>query len=183
MKNIVLIEPKLEEYYYEQKLLSDKDTMSYNAGYDVFYNGYHYNTGCIDFDKDKWLEKYNKRKDKNTFFAYIKDVNLNKYVGYVNYNYNNKENRYECGVVIESKYRGCGYSKPALILLCKQAFSSGIDSLYDSFEKNRVHALKLFQNVGFEIVEEKKWKKFNHIVSGVVVKIERNKFIKSNLTK
>ena len=89
MKNIVLIEPKLEEYYYEQKLLSDKDTMSYNAGYDVFYNGYHYNTGCIDFDKDKWLEKYNKRKDKNTFFAYIKDVNLNKYVGYVNYNYNN----------------------------------------------------------------------------------------------
>ncbi len=89
MKNIILIEPKLEEYYYEQKLLSDKDTMSYNAGYDVSYSGYHYDTGCIDFDKDKWLEKYNKRKDKNTFFAYIKDVNLNKYVGYVNYNYNN----------------------------------------------------------------------------------------------
>ena len=104
--------------------------MSYNAGYDVSYSGYHYDTGCIDFDKDKWLEKYNKRKDKNTFFAYIKDVNLNKYVGYVNYNYNNEENRYECGIVIESKYRGCGYSKLALTLLLKQAFSNGIEVLY-----------------------------------------------------
>ena len=65
---------------------------------------------------------------------------LNKYVGYVNYNYNNEENRYECGIVIESKYRGCGYSKPALILLLKQAFSKEIDSLYDNFEKNRVNA-------------------------------------------
>ena len=51
MKNIILIEPKLEEYYYEQKLLSDKQTMSYNAGYDVSFSGYHYDTGRIDFDK------------------------------------------------------------------------------------------------------------------------------------
>jgi len=41
--------PKLEDYYYEQKLLSDKDTMNYNAGYNVSYKGYHYDTGCIDF--------------------------------------------------------------------------------------------------------------------------------------
>lgn len=91
MKNVMLklYIPSVKDYWYEEKLQSDEDTMSYNAGYEVSYFGYHYDTGCIDFDKDKWLEKYNKRKDKNTFFAYIKDVNLNKYVGYVNYNYNN----------------------------------------------------------------------------------------------
>ena len=48
MKNIELVIPKLNQYSYEQKLESDSKTMSYNAGYDVSYLGYHYNTGCID---------------------------------------------------------------------------------------------------------------------------------------
>ena len=30
-----LVIPKLEDYWYEEKLESDPDTMSYNAGYDV----------------------------------------------------------------------------------------------------------------------------------------------------
>ena len=51
MKNIELVIPKLNQYSYEQKLESDSKTMSYNAGYDVSYFGYHYNTGCIDFPK------------------------------------------------------------------------------------------------------------------------------------
>ncbi len=51
MKNIELIIPKLEEYSYEQKLESEPKTMNYNAGYKVMYNGYHYDTGCIDFPK------------------------------------------------------------------------------------------------------------------------------------
>ena len=53
MKNIELVIPKLNQYSYEQKLESDSKTMSYNAGYDVSYFGYHYNTGCIDFPKEK----------------------------------------------------------------------------------------------------------------------------------
>lgn len=36
----------------------------------------------------------------------------------VNYQYNKTYNRYECGILIESKYRGKGYSKAALNLLC-----------------------------------------------------------------
>ena len=30
--------PKLEDYWYEEKLQSDSKTMSYNAGYDVSLN-------------------------------------------------------------------------------------------------------------------------------------------------
>lgn len=44
MKNLELIIPKLEEYTYEQKLESDPSTMSYNAGYDVNYEGYDFIT-------------------------------------------------------------------------------------------------------------------------------------------
>ena len=54
MNNIKLYVPKLEDYWYEQKLLSDPDTMSYNSGYDVSYDGYNYKTGCIDFPESKW---------------------------------------------------------------------------------------------------------------------------------
>lgn len=143
MKNIELVIPKLNQYSYEQKLESDSKTMSYNAGYDVSYFGYHYNTGCIDFPKEKWRDTYNKRINENKYFAYIKDCTINRYIGYVNYQYNKNDDIYECGVLIESKYRGKGYSKDALRLLIKEANKNGIEYLYDTFEKIEKILLKL----------------------------------------
>ena len=165
-----LVIPKLEEYDYEQYLEEDPDTMSYNAGYDVTYSGYHYDTGCIDFPESKWKETYQKRIIENRFFAYIKVDD--KYVGYVNYQYNKTDNRYECGVLIEAKYRGLGYSKEALKLLMKEAKKNNIEYLYDVFEKDRGNTLDLFLSVGFVIVEEKIWKKFGKDVDGVVVRVK-----------
>ena len=172
MKNIKLYKPKIEDYWYEEKVQSDPETMSYNAGYDVSYYGYHYDTGCIDFPKSKWKDIFNKRNNEHIFFAYILDVNLNDYVGYCNYHYNENDNRYECGIIIESKYRGEGYSKNALEMLCNIARSNGIKTLYDSFEKDRQVTLNIFKSVGFEIVEEYSWKKFNNVIKGVLVKKE-----------
>ena len=129
--------PKLEDYWYEEKLQSDAKTMSYNSGYDVSYYGYHYDTGCIDFPKEKWKETFDKRINENKFFAYIKDNDSNQFVGYVNYHYNKNEDRYYCGVLIESKHRSKGYSKIALRLLCDEAKKNDIKSLYDNFEIDR----------------------------------------------
>lgn len=177
MKNIELVIPKIEEYFYEEKLEKDPNTMSYNKGYDVTYSGYDYNTGCIDFSKDKWKETYNKRAKENRYFAYIKDWNINKYVGYVNYQYNKDEDIYECGILIEYKYRGKGYSKDALRLLIKEANKNGIEYLYDTFEKDRKVALNLFLDLGFEVYKESSWKKFNKKVSGVILRIQTNKVL------
>lgn len=80
MRNIELVIPKLEEYSYEEKLKKDPNTMSYDAGYDVKYSGYHYDTGCIDFTVDKWKDVYDKRVKENRYFAYIKDFDINEYV-------------------------------------------------------------------------------------------------------
>lgn len=168
--NMELVVPKLEEYYYEKQLEEDPNTMSYNAGYDVSYEGYHYDTGCIDFPESKWEKTYQKRISENRYFAYIK-VN-DKYVGYVNYQYNKSEDRYECGVLIEAKYRGLGYSKEALELLIKEAHKNNVEYLYDTFEKDRGNTLDLFLSVGFVIVEEKRWKKFGKDVEGVVVRVK-----------
>ena len=170
MKNISLYIPSLEDYWYEQKVQSDPKSMSYNAGYDVSYYGYHYDTGCIDFPKERWQEAYDKRIKEKRYFAYIKDNDINKFVGYVNYHYNKNESRYECGIVIESIYRGKGYSKYALKLLCKTAKENGIKELYDNFEIDRGNTLEIFKSVGFVIEEEQTWKKFNKLVNGVLVK-------------
>lgn len=160
--------PKLEDYWYEEKLQRDPSTMSYNAGYDVDYYGYNYETGCIAFPKEKWKETYKKRQEKNSFFSYLKKDNI--FIGYVNYHYNKYDNRYECGIVVESKHRGKGYSKEGLKLLCDKAKENGIKELYDNFEKNRTSSIKLFESLGFEVVEEKSWKKFGNLVEGLVFK-------------
>ena len=172
LKNICLYVPKIEDYWYEEKIQSDPLSMSYNAGYEISYYGYHYDSGCIDFPKEKWQDTFNKRKNENVFFAYIKDNDINEYVGYVNYQYNEKQNRYECGILIESIYRGRGYSKEALKLLCDIAGKNGVKELYDSFEIDRGNTLDIFNQVGFEVVEEQTWKRFGKDVKGVLVKIK-----------
>lgn len=171
MRNIELYIPLLEDYSYEQKIQNDPLTMSYNAGYDVDYYGYNYGTGCIDFPKERWFITYNKRKEEKCFFAYIKDNDLNEFIGYVNYHLNKIDNRYYCGILIEHKYRNKGYSKQALKLLLEKAKNDNIKELYDNFEINRDNTLNLFKSVGFEVVEKQTWKKFKKEVDGVLVKI------------
>lgn len=172
MHNLSLYIPKLEDYWYEEKLQNDPDTMNYNAGYDVSYYGYHYDTGCIDFPKSKWEETFNKRRCGNKFFAYILDNDLNEFIGYCNYHYNKDSGNYECGLVIESIYRGKGYSKEALKLLCETAKNNGIKELYDDFEVDRGNTLKIFESVGFKVIKKTSWLKFGKLVEGVKVKIE-----------
>ncbi len=171
LKNISLYVPKLDDYWYEEKIQRDPLSMSYNAGYDVGYDGYHYDTGCIDFPKEKWSDTFHKRQQEHRYFAYIQDHDIHEFVGYVNYHYNQQDDRFECGIVIESSYRGFGYAKEALLLLCKTAKENGVQELYDNFEIDRGNTLHLFQSIGFEVVEEQTWKKFDKDVPGVLVKI------------
>ena len=167
---ISLYVPKLEDYWYEAKVEADPLSMNYNAGYDVSYYGYHYDTGCIDFPKERWQEVYDKRIREKRYFAYLKEESTNEFVGYVNYQF--VDQRYECGIVIEHQYRGKGYAKEALKLLCEEAKKNGIKELYDNFEIDRGSTLDLFKSVGFKVVEKQKWKKFGKDVEGVLVKKE-----------
>ena len=164
--------PKLEDYWYEAKLERDPDTMSYNAGYDVSYYGYHYDTGCIDFPEERWKLTYDRRIKENRYFAYLLDEESKEYVGYVNYHYVKDEDRYECGIVIEAKHRGKGYSYEGLKLLCEEAKKNKIKNLYDNFEIDRGSTLKIFEKIGFKVVEKQTWKKFNKDVKGVLVRID-----------
>lgn len=151
MKNVVLHVPNLKELWYREKCMTDPDTMSYNAGYDLSFEGYHYDTGCIEFPKSKheeWLN--NKNANPNFFFAYIEDVDTKEWVGYVNFKKNEKTKHATMGIVMESIHRGKGYMRPAMIELVKHAAESGVEVLTDTVPESREKALKLFYDLGFE---------------------------------
>ena len=71
--------------------------------------------------------------------------------------------------MIESKYRGKGYSKPGLKLLCDYAKEHGVTELYDDFEIDR-NGIKIFEDLGFKIVSKYNAKKFGKDIEIVVVK-------------
>ena len=77
--NLSLFIPNIEDYWYLKKIQEDPKTMSYNAGYDVNYLGYDYDTGCIELKESSWEDEFNKKKDKGIFLAYIKDEELKDY--------------------------------------------------------------------------------------------------------
>ena len=176
MNKLYLYKPELKDYWYEQKLLSDPKTMNYNVGWDVSYAGYHYDTGCIDFPKEKWLIDYNKRQDdKAKYFRYIVRKEDNEFIGYVNF-YLSSNNKYEMGIVIENQYRGLGYSKEALKLLIDEAFNKyNVEALYDSFEEDRINSCKSFFDLGFEINNKFKGKRFGKDISIVEVVLKKEK--------
>lgn len=167
---ITLYVPKLEDYWYEQKLLSDVETMYYNAGYDTDIEGYDYNTGCIEFPPETWKEKFESRKDNDIYLAYIKDGN--DFVGYISYQYDKSRNIYECGLLIESKQRDKGYAKKALKLLLDIARYAGVKEIYSCFEDGRGSISNIFLDIGFEIVKEYEWTRFNEPTKGILVRMK-----------
>ena len=175
MEMLCLKKPNKEELEYRKHLLEDPNTMNYNAGFEVSYDGYNYDDGTISFPEERWDDWYDKQDDKS-FYAYVVRNEDNTYVGSVNYHYDKTNNRYDVGVIIEGKYRNLGYSKKALSLLCKHAFDNGINKLYDNFECSRKKANKIFFDLGFKVVKEEKYIRFKKEVDGYLICLERSDF-------
>ena len=152
--------------------MEDPATMEYNAGYDVSYDGYHYDTGCIDFPEHLWQNWADtKLKNSNFFYAYILDNETGNFVGYCNFNKNPETGKASMGIVIKSEFHGKGYMRPAMSLLIEKAKEKGVKFLTDTVPTNRERALKVFYDLGFEKVGEFMSKKFNE--PEVVAEIER----------
>lgn len=161
IKNIKLYIPKLKDLWFRQQVMEDDKSMEYNAGYKVNFQGYHYDTGCIDFPESKWNEWItNLKNDPNFFYAYILDKETNKFVGYLNFK-KDKNNSASMGIVIKYEFQGNGYMRPALNLLIKKAKQNGVKKLIDSVPSTRKNALKVFFDVGFKKVDSYYTKKFD----------------------
>lgn len=172
-KNIVYLkQPQKDELYYRQEWMKDPKTMNYNAGYDIELKGYNRQDGTICKSDEEMLEWYEKWKNDNpdTYFSYIYLNNLQEPIGEIYYYLDNE--KYNLGILIQDKYRGKGFSKIALELLCENAKQNGITELYDTFEYDRINTIKTFEKIGFKVISKGVVKKFDKEVETITMKIE-----------
>ena len=152
-KWVELYVPKLEDLWFYQKMTSDPEIMSYNAGWDVSYPGYHRDTGCVDYPDEvlpSWYEDMIGH-EPDRFYAYIKRSSDGAWIGDVCFHYTPEKDWHDMGIVIYAPYRGRGYAVPALKLLLDHAFRDcGISRLHNDFETTRDAAWAIHRKVGFK---------------------------------
>lgn len=152
MEKLELYIPRFEDLWFMQRMTSDPETMSYNAGWDVDYDGYHRDTGCVDYP-DEVLPGWYARwvgQEPERFYAYIRRCSDGAWIGDVNFHYTPEQDWWDMGIVLHAPYRGRGYAVPALNLLLHRAFRvCGISRLHNDFENTRDTAWVIHRKVGF----------------------------------
>lgn len=160
--------PEYSELWYRQKIMNDPDTMSYNKGYNIDFDGYDKETGCIAFPEQKWADWYDYfvGNEPERFYAYVVRKSDGEFIGEVNVHKSKDDNRYEMGIVIEAKYRGKGYSCEALWLLLQRAFEDmNAEAVHNDFEEERTAAAKTHLSAGFT-----EYRKENGIIELLITK-------------
>lgn len=159
---IELYVPLPEELGFRQEMMADPDTMSYNAGWEVSFPGYHRESGCIDFPPGEWAAWYADwiGQEPERFYAYIRRED-GAFVGEVNFHHTPQKDRWDMGIMIHAPYRAQGYAVPALRLMAAHAFEDcGVNRLYNDFElaRNERSAWQTHFSAGFrETGRENGW--------------------------
>lgn len=145
--------PKVEDMWFVQAMQEDPDTMAYNAGWDVSFEGYHPDTGCIDFPESQWADKHVRLvgHEPKSFYALVREKASNQFVGEVNFHYTPDDDWWDMGVLIHAPFRGKGYGHLALELLLHKAFiDCGISRLHNDFELTRDPGMAIHLAAGFK---------------------------------
>ncbi len=143
--DLELYVPRREDGWFYVKMMSDPETMSYNAPWFPPY-------GCIPDPEGEWayLNENWFGREPERFYAFLRRRSDGSFVGDVNYHYDPDEKRYDMGIVIHAPERGKGYGRQGLKLLLDKAFRvDGIASLHNEFETTRGAARAIHESVGF----------------------------------
>ena len=147
--------PNVEDMWFVRQMQEDPETMAYNAGWDVSFEGYHPHTGCIDLPESKWAEKHRwlVGHEPERFYAFVRRKTDGAFVGEVNFHYDPDEKWWDMGILLYAPFRGMGYGRPAMEFLLERAFlNCGVTRLHNNFEKSRGAATALHLAAGFELV-------------------------------
>ena len=137
---LTLFEPRLEDLWFRQALLSDEETMSYNHAWG----------GTIPWPEEEWKDWYDAwivRPEGKRFYRYLKNED-GEFVGEIAWHYDGEMRHEAANVIIHARHRGKGYGSEALELLCSAAKGSGISELYDDIAPDNP-AIRLFLKHGF----------------------------------
>lgn len=139
--------PEFKELSFRKELLSDEKTMAYNHAYG----------GAIGFEESRWESWYQRwilDQSGQRFYRYLYSDIEECYVGEISYHYDEEVNGMMCDVLIHDCFRGQGYGKEGLLLLCQHAQNNHVDTLYDLIASDNP-ACHLFLKCGFEIIERR----------------------------
>lgn len=141
---IVSYRPRLEDLWFREKILNDSNTMSYNAAWG----------GIIPFPQNAWNDWYDRwivHDDENKrYYRYLLDDENNEFVGEIAYHLDSVKCIYLASIIIYSKYRGKGYGKKGLSILCQAAKENGCVELYDDIAADNP-SVQMFLNMGFVV--------------------------------
>lgn len=150
--------PTLDELWYRQKMMQDPNTMHYNRGYCLDFDGYDSQTGCIAFPEEQWRDwhAWFIGQEPARYYAYIVRDTDGAFIGEVNLHQSKEQPWHEMGIVLEAQYRGKGYAADALSLLLRHGFESmRISAIHNSFEPERAAACKAHLAAGFTANQSK----------------------------
>lgn len=141
MDSIVLYRPKLEELGHREKWLNDPETMSYNHAYG----------GTISFPCERWADWYARWIEDGTgerFYRYLYHESGGVFVGEAAYRYDGGFGAYVCDVLVSAQYRGRGFGRQGLALLCEAAKGNGVKRLMDNIAIDNP-SVEMFLRCGF----------------------------------
>ena len=145
MDDLTLYIPRRDELDFYRSMLSDPDTMSYNAPWFP-------PDGCIPFPPEQW-ESWHRRwigQEPARFFAYLRRNSDGQFVGYENFHFAPEKRWWDMGILIRASERGKGYGRQGLALLLDRAFRvNEISCLHNIFEFSRTAALRIHRQAGF----------------------------------
>ena len=142
-----LYTPTLDDLKFRQRMLADPATMAYNRAWG----------GIIPWPREAWSDWYDwwiVHPAGKRFYRYLRDQESGDFVGEIAYHWDDAEQLCVADVIVFAPYRGRGFGRSGLRLLCQAAREGGFAVLYDDIAKDNP-AIDMFLSEGFELVEEK----------------------------
>lgn len=124
MEKLTLHRPEPDELAWREAWLGDPETMSYNHAYG----------GTVPFPRERWADWYALwlGDGRARFFRYLRLGDGGEFVGNISYHYDEEFGGYLCEVLIAAPYRGRGFGRQGLALLCEAARANGVKRLLDN---------------------------------------------------
>ncbi len=107
--------------------------------------------GTISFPRERWEDWYARWVLDGTgerFYRYLYHAAGGTFVGETAYHYDGELGEYVCDVVVAARYRGRGFGRRGLTLLCSAAKENGVKRLVDNIAIDNP-SVKLFRKMGF----------------------------------